>query len=230
VGIWDAGSGSLKGLFLGERLGHLRTAAIGGLAIRHMARADATTVGLIGTSDQARTQIAAAAAVRRLRTVKVFSRSAENRRSFAKEMGRQLNLEIEPVGSAREAVIGADIVICATSSEAPVLQASWLEPGTHVNTLGPKTRDHQEIGVDVAERAVTIAPDSPAQTRAYGAPFFLEGTSVFARMVDLADIVTGKAVGRPSADAITLFCSVGLAGTEVLVGAAILEKWQKQRS
>jgi ornithine cyclodeaminase len=147
-----------------------------------MARADAETLGLIGSGAQARTQIAAAAAVRRLRTVRVYSRNTENRRAFAEEMARQLDLDIAPVASAREAVTGADIVICATSSEVPVIEAAWLAAGTHINALGPKTRDRHELGLDVAERAGIIATDSPAQTGAYGAPFFLEGSRAHGRL------------------------------------------------
>jgi ornithine cyclodeaminase len=229
VAVWDAGDGTLQGLILGQRLGDLRTGAIGGLAIRHMARPDAETLGLIGSGAQARTQIAAAASVRRLRRVRVYSRNADNRRAFAEEMGKQLDLDIAPVASAREAVSGADIVICATSSDVPVMEAAWLAPGSHVNMLGRKTRDRHELGLDVVERASLIATDSPAQTRAYGAPFFLEGTPHLARMVDLADLIAGKAAARPSPEAITLFCSTGLAGTEVLVGAALLKEWQRRR-
>jgi ornithine cyclodeaminase len=229
VAVWDAKGGALQGIILGERLGDLRTGAIGGVAIRHMARSDAESVGIIGSGAQARTQIAAAAAVRCLRTVRVYSRNAENRRAFATEMGKKLDLDISPVGAAREAVVGADIVICATSSDTPVMEAGWLAPGAHVNMLGRKTRDRHELGLDVAERAAVIATDSPAQTRAYDAPFFLEGTPALARMVDLADLVAGRATGRPSPDAVTLFCSVGLAGTEVLVGAAVLEAWERRR-
>ncbi|HEV8388888.1 MAG TPA: hypothetical protein VGQ35_03540, partial [Dongiaceae bacterium] len=144
-------------------------------------------------------------------------------------MGKQLDLDIAPVASAREAVSGADIVICATSSDVPVMEAAWLAPGSHVNMLGRKTRDRHELGLDVVERASLIATDSPAQTRAYGAPFFLEGTPHLARMVDLADLIAGKAAARPSPEAITLFCSTGLAGTEVLVGAALLKEWQRRR-
>jgi ornithine cyclodeaminase len=229
VVVWDARDGALQGIILGERLGDLRTGAIGGLAIRHMARTDAATLGLIGTGAQARTQAAAAATVRRLRAVRVYSRNAENRRAFADEMGRQLDLDITPVGSAREAVAGMDIVICATNSDTPVMEAGWLAPGAHVNMLGRKTRDRHELGIDVAERAAVIVTDSPAQTRAYGAPFFLEGTPHLARMVDLADLIAGKAPGRRSAEATTLFCSTGLAGTEVLVGDALLKEWKRRR-
>lgn len=229
VAIWNARNGSLQGLILGERLGDLRTGAIGGLAIRHMARADAETVAIIGSGAQARTQIAAAAAVRGLRTVKVYSRSDANRRAFAHEMSRQLDLDITAVATARAAVEGADIVICATTSDVPVIDAAWLRPGTHVSMLGRKTRDRHELGLDVAARAAVIATDSPAQTRAYGAPFFLEGSPHLARMVDLADLVAGKVVARPAPDAITLFCSTGLAGTEVLVGAAILAEAERRQ-
>ena len=194
-----------------------------------MARADSEILGMIGSGAQARTQISAAATVRHLRKVRVYSRDAEKRRAFAEEMAQRLNLDIAPVASAKEAVVGADIVICATSSDVPVLEAAWLAPGTHVTTLGPKTRDRHELDIDVAERAALIATDSPAQTQAYGAPFFLEGSAALARMVDLADVVSGKRAARPAADAITLFCSTGLAGTEVLVGDALLKEWKRRQ-
>jgi ornithine cyclodeaminase len=221
VAVWR--DGSLRGILLGHRVGELRTGAIGALAIRHMARPDGADVAVIGSGLQARTQLEGAAAVRSLRKVTVFSRSAEKRQTFAAEMSQKLGISIAVGASARDAVVGADIVLCATSSTVPVLLASWLKPGAHVNTLGPKLRGEQEIGLDVAERAAMIATDSLAQTRAYGAPFFLDGSPAIDRMVHLADIVAGKVAGRPAADALTLFCSVGLAGTEVALGAAILD-------
>src|SRR5262245_25165524 len=125
---------------------------------------------------------------------------------------------------------GADVVVCATSSDTPVLEAGWLAPGAHVNMLGRKTADRRELGLDVAERAAVIATDSPAQTRAYGAPFFLDGTAHLARMADLADLIAGKATARPSPEAITLFCSTGLAGTEVLVADALLRAWKRRHA
>ena len=78
VAVWNARDGSLQGVILGERLGDLRIGAIGGLAIRHMARADSKILGMIGSGAQARTQVAAAATVR-LHKVRVYSRDTENR-------------------------------------------------------------------------------------------------------------------------------------------------------
>ncbi|KPH07791.1 ornithine cyclodeaminase family protein [Rhizobium acidisoli] len=224
VAVWSADDARLKGIVLGERLGNLRTGAIGGLAVRHLSAPGARIVGIIGSGAQARTQLAAAAAVRKLDRARVYSRDENNRAAFASEMQHTLGLEVEPVGSVSEAVDEADIVICATASQMPVLLARDLKPGVHVNTVGPKTIQGYELGLDIADAAAVIATDSPEQTRAYASPFFLAGSGNEDRMADLANIIAGKAAGRRSAEDITLFCSVGLAGTEVVVASAILDR------
>jgi ornithine cyclodeaminase/alanine dehydrogenase-like protein (mu-crystallin family) len=230
VAVWDARGGALQGLVLGDRLGELRTGAIGGVAIRHMASPAADTVAVIGSGAQARTQLEAAAAVRPLRTVRVYSRSSENRLAFATEMAGRLGLAVTPVLTAREAVEGADIVLCATTSAVPVIDAAWLMPNAHINTVGPKTRTRHELDPAAAERAAVIATDSLEQTRAYRDPFFLDGSPAMARMIDLSELASGRVVARPAATAMTLFCSVGLAGTEVLVAAAALRRAEERRT
>ncbi|NYJ15220.1 ornithine cyclodeaminase [Rhizobium leguminosarum] len=224
VAVWSADDARLKGIVLGERLGNLRTGAIGGLAVRHLSAPGARIVGIIGSGAQARTQLAAAAAVRKLDRARVYSRDENNRAAFASEMRHTLGLEVEPVGSVSEAVDEADIVICATTSQKPVIHARDLKPGVHVNTVGPKTIQGYELGLDVADAAAVIATDSPEQTRAYASPFFLAGSGSEDRMADLANIIAGKAAGRGLPEDITLFCSVGLAGTEVVVASAILDR------
>jgi ornithine cyclodeaminase/alanine dehydrogenase-like protein (mu-crystallin family) len=219
--VWSTETAELLGLVLGDRLGELRTGAIGGIAVREMSAPGATTIGIVGSGQQARSQLLAAAAVRPLTRCRIFSRDPVRRRRFAQEMSDLLGFSVEPVDAAEDAVNGADIVICATASPTPVLDAAWLKPGAHVNTVGPKTRAGHEIGVDVAQRASVIATDSLAQTRAYAEPFFLEGADAD-RMVELADIVAGQSSGRNHPDDITLFCSTGLAGTEVLVAERLL--------
>ncbi|WP_183705937.1 ornithine cyclodeaminase family protein [Rhizobium sp. BK049] len=224
VAVWPADDARLKGIVLGSLLGSLRTGAIGGLAIRHLGAPDAKIVGIIGSGAQARTQLAAAAAVRNLDHARVYSRDEKNRAAFASEMQLALGLKAEPVDSVSKAVDEADIVICATTSQTPVLHAGDLKAGAHVNTVGPKTLHGYELGLDLADAAAVIATDSPEQARAYPSPFFLTGSGSDSRLVDLADIIAGKASGRRSPEEITLFCSVGLAGTEVVVAAAVLDR------
>ncbi len=138
-------------------------------------------------------------------------------------MEADLGIEVRPADSVYEAVSDADIVICATSSNQPVVHASDLKRGVHLNTIGPKTLDGYELALDIADMAGTIATDASEQTRAYTSPFFLNGSGNENRMVELSDIVAGTVPGRTSADQMTLFCSVGLAGTEVAVASAIFD-------
>lgn len=223
VAVWTADDARLKGLILGERLGAIRTGAIGGAAIRQLSSPDARIVGVVGSGLQARTQLAAAVEVRNIALARVHSRDEAHRAAFAEEMQRELGIEVTPADSAREAVGDADIVILATSSQRPVIAAADLKPGVHINTVGPKTVDAHELGFDVAAAAGTIATDSLQQTRAYASPFFLAGSGHERRLIELSDIAAGKAPGRLTAEDITLFCSVGLAGTEVVVASAIID-------
>lgn len=229
VAVWSTDDARFQGLITGERLGAIRTGAIGGVAIRHLSSPHASVIGVLGSGLQARTQLAAATAVRRITHARVYSRGEANRVAFAREMQLELGIEVTPVESAPEAVVDADIVLCATSSDRPIVNASELKPGAHVNTVGPKTLEGHELGVDIAAMATVIATDSPEQTRAYSSAFFLDGSGHELRMVDLSEILAGKAIGRKSSEDTTLFCSVGLAGTEVAVASAIFERMRSIR-
>lgn len=225
VAVWDNGTGALRGLVLGEALGVLRTGAIGGVAIDRMARPDVRICGLIGSGRQAESQVMAAVAVRPgLEEIRVYSRNARKREDFAARLSARLGRTIRPVAGARDAVAGADLVLCATDSGSPVIETQWLARGTHVATLGPKQVDHHELPRDIGDLADLAATDSPAQLHAYPAPHVLEGTRAGQHMLDLADIVAGRAAGRRHPTDITLFCSVGLAGTEVAVADALLRR------
>lgn len=218
---WSAVDARLIGIIVGERLGEIRTGAIGGVAIRHMSAPNAQVVAVIGTGRQAAMQLLATSVVRRISEVRVFSRNEANRRSFAEEMSALIGVPVEAMDGAEQAVAEADIVICATTSTTPVVRAAWLKAGVHVTTVGPKTISTHELDSDIADRAALIATDSPEQAGAYSEPFFLHEALASGRIVDLAAIAKGPPAR--SASDVTLFCSVGLAGTEVLVASAIFD-------
>jgi alanine dehydrogenase len=218
VSVYDAETGAFCGSVLGYRVGAVRTGAIGGVAIDQMARADATTLGIIGSGRQARTQLEATAVVRAFERVRVYSPTPEHRERFADEMGDRLGLEIEAVETAADAVSEVDVLITATSSTKPVFDPEWLSPGTHVNTLGPKFAGTNELDPVIGSRADLVVTDSLAQVAGYSRPFFLNGTDQD-RLIELSALVDNEAGGRRDTDEITLFCSVGLAGTEVVLAS-----------
>ncbi len=129
-----------------------RVGATNGVGIRYMARTDARTVGLIGAGNQAGAQLAAACAVRSITSIDVYSPTASKREAFARAWTERLGIPVRPVGSAREAVTGHDIVLCATNSMEPVMEADWLEPGMHLSSL-----KRFELPTDVYDRADATA-------------------------------------------------------------------------
>lgn len=221
VASYDAATGKCRGLVTGHLIGAIRTGAIGGVAIRYLARQNATSLGLIGTGLQARTQLEAALLVRDLREIRVYSRDENSRSGFATEMEARLGCKVVPVCSAREAVEEADIVICATNSGQPVFDPDWIQPGTHITTLGPKFIGRNELPPEVVNLADHIVSDSIEQALSYPKPFFLPKHHQ-ERMRNLSEWIT-QSNARRADESITLFCSVGLSGTEAIVADLALE-------
>lgn len=223
VAVWDAASGALRGLIMGELLGAWRTGALGGVAVKYLARHEAVSVAVIGSGRQAYTQLTCILSARlAIQEVRIYSRTPEHADQFCADMLQlRPRLNIYTCPSAEAAVRGADVIVTATTSREPVLLGEWLKPGAHLNIIGPKGRAACEVNMAALTRAEFIATDSPEQMAAYPGGSVLEGGDLMA--YDLAAVLTGQA-GRPSETAITVFLSMGLAGTEVALGARLLQK------
>lgn len=221
--VFDARTGGLRGLVVGARLGQVRTGAIGGVAVKYLARPDAGIVGIIGSGPQARSQLLAVAAVRRIRAVRIYSPTQAHRNAFALEMSRVINAPIAPVNTAEAAVRDAQVVILATSSTHPVVDGQWLAPGAHIHSLGFKRKDRRELDETVFARAGLVVTDSPDQLASEGAQSIIYDTPWTERLTDLAHVVIGS-VKRQDERQITVFLSVGLAGTEVALAGRLLDQ------
>jgi alanine dehydrogenase len=217
VVVFDSQTGEFRGLAIGKQIGVLRTAAINAVAIKYMARPDATNLGILGSGFQARFHAQAALAASQFKRAKVFSSTASHREAFSKELSEKTGLPIEAAASAKEVVEFADVLICATTSTKPVLNVDWVKPGTHVNTIGPKYRGKSEVPYELAQKSQVIVTDSLQQVDGFPEPYFLLDTPERRRMIELSEVVAGEQKGRISNNDVTLFCSVGLAGTEVVV-------------
>ncbi|MGC5017776.1 ornithine cyclodeaminase family protein [Micromonospora sp. DT47] len=215
VVLHDGRTGVVRAVAVGEELGSRRTGGLGGVAVDVLARPDAATLGVIGSGGQAWTQVWAAAAVRPLREVTVHSRSAARRAAFAARVRAELGVPARAVDTAAAAAAGRDIVVLATASPTPVLAAADLAPGTHVNAVGFKQADRHEFGIDLLDVADLLVTDSPAQAAAYSPPMLAALPPYAGRLRDLGAVLAGAVPGRTGADQISVFCSTGLAGTEV---------------
>jgi alanine dehydrogenase len=211
----------------------MRVGATCGLAAKHLARPDACDVALIGTGWQAGAQVMAIRAVRNVERIRCYSPGAERREAFAREMQSKLGIEIIPVASARQAVSGADIVMCATNSMAPVFAAEWLEPGMHVSSL-----KRLELDASVAAAAdvvfTHVRGTSSRIIRTAGADLARETEqqkAALSRAIeqatrpDLSDLLLGRAPGRQTDRQITLFLNyTGLGYQFAATGHVILTR------
>ncbi len=227
VAAYDLDSGRMVALVQADRLGQLRTGAASGVATRHLARDDATTMGLLGTGWQAQSQLEAVAAVRELRTVRVYSRDESHRREFAESMSRRLGIDVTAVTSAEQAVDGAEIVSTATTARAPLFDGQLLTPGSHLNIIGSNQLAKTEVDVTAIAQADLLACDRVDQCRIEAGELAVaddSGRWRWESSVELADVVAGSIPGRRGHDDRTVFKSVGLAIEDVAMAAELIQR------
>ena len=205
VSVYDAKTGELMCYTQANRLGQLRTGATTGVAVKHLSRSDAATVGIIGTGYQAPTQLEAVCQVRNVQKICAFSRTPEGRESFAETMTETLGISVEPVNSGEAAVAGSDIVICIAAAQEPVLQGEWLSPGATVIGAGPTTWRIREVDDATFARADKIFVDSAEQAPVEAgdmASAVDRGILQWSRLQELRQVVAGAVTGRDNPEQI----------------------------
>jgi len=185
-----------------------------------LARQACQVAGVFGAGDQAKYHLLALTCIRpSIERVRVFSPTPAKREQFAKEMSEVLGIEVLAVESPREAIRGADVVVCATNSNVPVFDGVWLEAGQHVTSIvssniallkrGFVKQMRREIDDKTLERADVLMTNVWGQEE-------LDKTAVFWEMscnrpdlgkkvVDAGQVIRGEKPGRIDDRQITYF-------------------------
>ncbi len=214
--LFSARTGMVEALLLDNGyLTDVRTAAAGAVAARHLARADAATVCIMGAGTQSRLQLKALCLVRPVKSAVIWARDLRKAEATAARLGDELSIDVTAAVDPGAAVRGADIVVTTTAASQPVVQADWLKPGQHVTAMGSDQDHKNELDPACIARADSYVPDRLSQTRRLGelraaiAAGFVGANAEFA---ELGAIVTGSAKGRTFDEAITI---ADLTGTGV---------------
>jgi ornithine cyclodeaminase/alanine dehydrogenase-like protein (mu-crystallin family) len=219
-------SGELIGIVDALAITNQRTGAVSAVATDYLARPSVEIAAIVGTGPVARGQLRALELVRPAATVKVFARTPENRAAFVADMASFVAGRLVEAATLEEAIDGAKLVTLATKARAPVLLAEHLQPGMHVNSVGPASRDRVEIDPAVFPRFDRLVCDSPDLVLdeagdAYRA--VVEHSIDSNRAEDLSALVGGRAEGRVRDDEITLFKSVGTGAQDLIVASHLLD-------
>lgn len=225
IAWFDGTSGEPLAVLDGTTVTGMRTGAASGVATRLLARPNAAVLALFGAGAQAAWQVRAVCAARPVSSLRIYARNESARVAFAAEMAAELGARVDVVAapSAQEALHGADVVCCATTSSTPIFDADWVEPGTHVNAIGAYRLDMVEVPPELFARATVVAVDSrPAVLEEAGdLVAALEGGMLGPDgYVELGTVEVGWANHR-DLDAITVFKSVGLAIQDVAAAELI---------
>jgi alanine dehydrogenase len=133
--LFEISSGDLISV-IGYPFSNLRISATVGLAIDRLSNPKAKSVALIGSGRLAMPILEPAVAVRPIAQVSVYSRSQENRESFARKASEKLQLPVVSAASAQEAIDSTEIVLVSTNSPGAALLGQWLRPSLSIFGVG----------------------------------------------------------------------------------------------
>ena len=213
-----------KGLFEGLKVTNLRTGAAAAIGAKHMARPESKVAAFIGGGQVCWHTLGALRSIFDLERVLVYDIDEAAAQGYAARARETYGIDTQPA-TAREAVTAADIIVSATPSREPIVQADWVRPGTHISAMGSDGAGKQEMAAGVHQKA-RIVVDRVEQCLKWGDI----NTSVTAGLITEADIVgelgeviAGRIEGRTSADQITLFDGTGMGIQDAVVAKTIYD-------
>jgi ornithine cyclodeaminase/alanine dehydrogenase-like protein (mu-crystallin family) len=216
-------TGQTLAILDGSRLTPWRTAAASGLATRYLARKNARALLIVGAGALAPFLARAHASERTIETVQIWNHRPEGARKTAEALSA-LGFAAIAVEDLQSAVGEADIISCATLSQAPLISGAWLKPGQHLDLVGAFNMTMREAD-DLALQRSRVFIDTPAALSEGGEVALGLQSGAIQRsdvVADLAALVQG-APGRGADDEITLFKSVGAAIEDLAAAILVYE-------
>jgi len=186
----------------------LRTAATSAMVAKALARPESTTMALIGTGSQAEFQSCAIRSELGINKLRIWDTDPDAMAKFVRNL-TPLDFEITITTSAHDAVAGADVVTTCTADKAnaAVLTRDMIVAGMHLNAIGGDCPGKTELEPAILDTSAVFVEYTP-QTRIEGE---IQNRPQDFPVTEFWQVLTGDALGRTSADQVTVFDSVGFA-------------------
>jgi ornithine cyclodeaminase/alanine dehydrogenase-like protein (mu-crystallin family) len=225
--LLDPDTGALISLMDGRYITEARTAAVSAVSARHLARASASRLAIIGAGVQARSHLEAFAEVRALSDVRVWSPRPASRERFVHDMAGRVRLPVSASATAEEAVADADLVVLVTSSPTPVIERRWVSDGAHVVSVGACRPDQREMAPTLVADARFFVDSRAAALVESGdlVQGIREGRFGESHIAgELGEVVLERVRGRTSEAEITVFKSLGMAIEDVVAADVVFRR------
>lgn len=222
--VFSQRTGRLEAVLLDEgHLTNVRTAAAGAVAAKYLAPREVAAVGILGAGVQGRMQLEWLRRVRPFGRAVVWGVDRAELDAYRRDMAGP-GLEIATTLRAEEVAAEADLIVTCTPSTGPLLRAEWIRPGTHITAMGSDTAAKQELDPAILARAGRVVVDSLSQSELRGEVYKAVAAGAIGRdrLIELGRVVADPALGRASADEITVADLTGVAVQDIQIAKAVL--------
>lgn len=218
--VVDPDNGALRSIMDAEVITERRTAMTAAIATGALARTDASVLTIVGSGAQGHAHLAAFGALRDWKEIRIVSRTKNKATVLAAEARFVIGaaVSINEFSQFEPAVRGSHVVALCTHADAPVIEMDWLDPGTHVSSVGsltelPSGALHHHLTVDQIG-AVTDAPPAGA--------IELQGIDA-ADVVELGSLLVDRSLGRADEGQLTIYKSTGHAVQDIAASHVVLD-------
>lgn len=229
--LFESLHGQLLAIVDGDEITAIRTAAVSGLATKLLARDVASTLAVLGSGTQARQHIEAMLCVRKINSVKIWSRDLSNAEELALQISKKHNVAAIAVKEAKDAVTGSDIICTTTSSPTPVVLGEWIKKGTHINAVGSCTPITRELDTAAILNA-KLYTDKYESIYKESGDFIIpknEGAITDDHVKgELGEVILARKNGRETNDEITVFKSLGIAIEDIYAAGFVYQTMIEQ--
>jgi alanine dehydrogenase len=227
VMLFSADTGKMIAAMDGNYITAIRTACVSAMATKALANRNTPVLGVLGAGVQARAHIRALTRIRPITEIKVYDISEASARELQAMLQPEVAGKIAVVASAREAIVGADLLVTVTTAKEPIVKAEWLKPGVHINAVGSHRPELREIdGATFAGAKIVVDSREAIMAECGDILLAIQEKTITADSVhaEIGEILAGHRSGRSRSDEKTIYKAVGIAIQDVATAHLIYHK------
>jgi len=223
--LFDQKTGVVKGVLLDHGyLTDIRTAVAGAIAAKYLAPKAVSCIGIIGTGIQGKFQLEYLSSVTTCRKVIVYARSTEKGEAY-KNHFKGTDWQIEVTDDLQYLAENSRLIVTTTPAKAPLLEAEWIQAGTHITAMGADTAEKIELATQILGKADVVVVDSISQSETRGEVYqaVRAGTIRRTQAIEFGKVIADPTLGRTSPNQITVADLTGVAVQDLMIAKAVYE-------
>jgi ornithine cyclodeaminase len=229
--VFDQKTGVCEAVLLDQGLlTDIRTAAAGAVAARLLAPHEVHCIGILGAGTQAKLQLQHLAGVTPCRRTRVWVPDPDETEPFL-QFFAESEFDIEIARSPMDVARACNLIVTATPSTRPLLQASDISRGTHITAVGSDTADKIELDPGILALADVVVADSLPQSENRGEIFraVQSGNLEQDSVVELGAALANPSLARRDDDQITVCDLTGVAVQDIQIAKAVVSEYRREK-